>query len=71
VTVYNGKLNISFDKGALLLSSERLWHIDLKPGKTKDSVIIHIPDDGLYQVHVDEYIFGGMYYINWELASGE
>lgn len=69
VDVYNGTLDIKLLKGAFILSAEKIWGIELKSGKTDDSAIITIPEDGLYLVHVQENSYGGIYNINWTVTS--
>jgi hypothetical protein len=69
VDVYNGSLEMKFLKGAFSISAEEIWDLELKSGKVNDSAVITIPEDGLYQVHVQEYSYGGIYNINWTVAS--
>lgn len=68
VDVFNGSLEIEFLQGAFILSAEKLWDIELEAKDTIDSATIIIPEDGIYQVHVQEYSYAGIYNIHWTVT---
>jgi len=69
VDVYNGSLEIEFLKGAFSIAAEKIWDLELESGKANDSVVITLPEGGLYQVYVQEHSYGGIYNINWTVTS--
>ncbi len=71
VEVFNGSLEIKFLKGVFIFSAEKLWEIDLESKKSNNSAVVTILEDGLYQVHVQEYSYAGIYNINWTVKSND